>query len=73
MTARLSTVSSDAGRSNSLVVMQVALALVLLVASGLMIRTFLSLRGVDLGFTNPEQIQTLLSRSRGTRYASSTA
>ena len=44
---------------NSLVVLQVALALVLLVASGLMIRTFLSLRGVDPGFTDPEQIQTL--------------
>lgn len=44
---------------NSLVVLQVALALVLLVASGLMIRTFRSLRDVDPGFVEPERIQTL--------------
>jgi predicted permease len=44
---------------NSLVVVQVALTLVLLVASGLMIRTFQSLRDVDPGFTDPEQIQTV--------------
>jgi putative ABC transport system permease protein len=44
---------------HTLVVMQVALALVLLVASGLMIRTFQSLRNVDPGFTDPDQIQTL--------------
>jgi putative ABC transport system permease protein len=36
--------------SNTLVVVQVALALVLLVGSGLMIRTFQSLRHVDPGF-----------------------
>ncbi len=42
---------------NTLVVVQVALALVLLVASGLMIRTFQSLRDVDPGFTEPHQIQ----------------
>jgi predicted permease len=42
-----------------LVVAQVALALVLLVASGLMIRTFQSLRDVDPGFTQPENVQTL--------------
>ena len=35
---------------NVLVVAQVALALVLLVSSGLMIRTFLALRGVVPGF-----------------------
>ena len=47
--------------------MQVALALVLLVASGLMIRTFQALRDVDPGFTDPEQIQTLhLSISQAT-------
>ncbi len=40
-----------------LVVAQVALALVLLVSSGLMIRTFQSLRRVDPGFTHPEQLQ----------------
>ena len=44
---------------NSLVVVQVALALILLVASGLMIRTFQSLRDVDPGVVEPEQIQTL--------------
>jgi predicted permease len=41
-----------------LVVVQVALALVLLLASGLMIRTFVALRTVDPGFTRPEQVQT---------------
>jgi predicted permease len=40
-----------------LVVAQVALALVLLVSSGLMIRTFQSLRRVDPGFTHPETLQ----------------
>jgi putative ABC transport system permease protein len=44
---------------NTLIAVQVALALVLLVASGLMIRTFQSLRGVNAGFTQPERIQTL--------------
>ncbi len=44
---------------NSLVVAQVALALVLLVSSGLMIRTFQALRNVNPGFTNPERILTL--------------
>jgi predicted permease len=42
---------------NALVVMQVALALVLLVASGLMMRTFESLRDVDPGFMAPDEIQ----------------
>jgi predicted permease len=42
---------------NALVVSQVALALVLLVASGLMIRTFQSLRDVDPGFTQPDEVQ----------------
>ncbi len=44
---------------NILVVVQVALALVLLIGSGLMIRTFQTLRHVQPGFTNPEQIQKL--------------
>jgi len=44
---------------NVLVVAQVALALVLLVCSGLMIRTFQALNRVQPGFTGPEQIQTL--------------
>jgi len=41
-----------------LVVMQVALALVLLVSSGLMIRTFQALRHVDPGFVRPQEVQT---------------
>jgi putative ABC transport system permease protein len=44
---------------NILVVAQVALALVLLIGSGLMIRTFQALRGVQPGFTHPEQVQLL--------------
>jgi predicted permease len=43
---------------NALVIGQVALALVLLVSSGLMIRTFLALRTVEPGFTRPETLQT---------------
>ena len=42
---------------NTLVVVQVALALVLLVGSGLMIRTFLALRAVQPGFTDPHHVQ----------------
>ncbi|MPY87053.1 MAG: FtsX-like permease family protein [Luteitalea sp.] len=41
-----------------LVVLQVALALVLLVGSGLMIRTFQTLRDVDPGFRDPDNVQT---------------
>jgi len=44
---------------NLLVIGQVALAMVLLISSGLMIRTFQRLRTVEPGFTNPEHIQTL--------------
>lgn len=43
----------------TLVTVQVALALVLLVASGLMLRTFDALRRVDAGFTSPDEVQTL--------------
>jgi predicted permease len=66
--ARLSTSlrgsrGTSAGRGqhraqNALVVGQVALALVLLVSSGLMIRTFEALRAVEPGFTGPESLQT---------------
>jgi len=44
---------------SALVIVQVALALVLLVSSGLMIRTFQSMRHVAPGFTRPEEVQTL--------------
>lgn len=44
---------------NTLVVVQVALALVLLVGSGLMIRTFQALKRVQPGFTRPAELQTL--------------
>ena len=44
---------------NTLVVAQVALALVLLVGSGLMIRTFQALRRVQPGFSRPEEILTV--------------
>jgi predicted permease len=41
----------------ALVLVQVATALVLLVCSGLMIRTFRALTRVDPGFTRPEEVQ----------------
>jgi len=41
------------------VIVQVALALVLLVGSGLMLRTFQALRHVDAGFSSPHEIETL--------------
>ena len=47
---------------NTLVVLQVALALVLLVASGLMVRTFLALRVVEPGFRAPAAVQLVRLR-----------
>jgi predicted permease len=44
---------------STLVVVQVALAMLLLIGSGLMIRTFRTLRQVQPGFTDPEQVLTL--------------
>jgi predicted permease len=43
---------------NALVVVQVALSLVLLISSGLMIRTFAAMRSVQPGFTGAEHLQT---------------
>jgi predicted permease len=52
--------SKDRHRVRSvLVIVQVALALILLVISGLMIRTFRNLRHVDPGFTDADEIQTV--------------
>lgn len=67
---RLATTLRDGGRTSSegrqrhrarstLVVAQVAMAMVLLIASGLMIRTSQQLLHVQPGFTHPEQIQSL--------------
>ena len=58
--SRGNTQSRERHRSQgALVVVQVALALVLLIGSGLMIRTFQALRSVDPGFSQPERIQTV--------------
>ncbi len=46
---------------NTLVVAQLALALVLLISSGLMIRTFQQLHRVQAGFTHPEEVLILYS------------
>ncbi|HTM33108.1 MAG TPA: ABC transporter permease, partial [Vicinamibacterales bacterium] len=67
---QVSTTLKEGGRGSSdgrerhrarhtLVVAQVALALVLLVASGLMIRTFLAMRNVEPGFTAPDDVFTM--------------
>jgi predicted permease len=44
---------------NTLVVVQVSVALVLLISSGLMIRTFQNMRKVQPGFTGAPQVQTV--------------
>jgi putative ABC transport system permease protein len=44
---------------NVLVIAQVGLALVLLVGSGLMIRTFQALRSIQPGFTHPDQVELM--------------
>jgi putative ABC transport system permease protein len=57
--ARGSTASRErTATRNGLVVVQVALALVLVVSAALMIRTFQALRDVDPGFSQPATIQT---------------
>lgn len=55
------TISDAPGRHrtrNALVVSQIALALTLLIVSGLMVRTFVAMRQVQPGFTRPEEVQT---------------
>lgn len=57
--ARTMSHSRDRHRArNTLVVVQVSLALVLLISSGLMIRTFQAMRSVRPGFTQPDHSQT---------------
>jgi len=57
---RTITVSRERHRArNLLVVGQVAMALVLLMSAGLMIRTFSALRKVDPGFADPQHLQTV--------------
>jgi putative ABC transport system permease protein len=52
--------SKERHRARSLlVIVQVALAVVLLVGSGLMIRTFQALRHIDPGFSHAEELETL--------------
>jgi predicted permease len=57
---RLSSAGRERHRArNALVVVEIALAVVLLVASGLMIRTFQAMRDVPPGFANPEEVLTV--------------
>ena len=56
---RSASVSRERHRArNSLVVLQVSLALVLMIASGLMIRSFRAMTHVDPGFSAPAEVQT---------------
>ena len=50
--------SSRQQTRNTLVVAEIAMALVLLIVSGLMIRTFAALLRVEPGFSHPEAVQT---------------
>jgi predicted permease len=57
---RLSSAGRERHRArNALVVAEIALAMVLLVASGLMMRTFYAMRDVQPGFVRPEEVLTL--------------
>src|SRR6185437_2295333 len=57
---RTASVSRERNRvRNLLVVAQVAMALVLLVSAGLMIRTFQKLRTVDPGFADAQHLETM--------------
>jgi predicted permease len=51
---------------SALVMSEIALAFVLLIMSGLMIRTFIALRAVDPGFVRPKEVQTFRISIPGT-------
>ena len=69
---RSATASRDRHRTrNVLIVTQVAFALMLLVSSGLMLRTSLALRAVEPGFTDPASLQTVRISIPATTAASS--
>lgn len=58
--ARSTTQNTEQLRAqNALVVAQLALALVLLIGAGLLVRSFVALNAVRPGFTHPEQVQTI--------------
>ncbi len=63
---------SGTGRSlrDALVVAEVALALILLVSAGLLLRTLRNLHAIDAGF-NAENILTMTTRLSSTKYADS--
>ena len=64
--ARGSTTGRERNRArNVLVATQLALALVLLVGSGLMLRSFSELRGVDLGIDGDDVLTVALNRNAG--------
>jgi len=57
---RTASVSRERQRGRNLLVMaQVAMALVLLIGAVLMIRTFLAMRNVDPGFSDPKSLQVM--------------
>jgi predicted permease len=76
-----STLKENSGRSatglkqnrtrSALIVVEIALALVLLAGATLMIRTFQALRGADPGF-DPHHVLTMQTGMGGTRYATTT-
>ena len=66
-TMRTASVSRERRRGrNLLVVAQVSMALVLLVSAVLMIRTFLAMRNVDPGFSDPASLQVMRISIPGT-------
>jgi putative ABC transport system permease protein len=64
---RSQTGGAGTGTRNALVVTQVALSLVLLVAAGLLLRSFIALRGVDPGF-DPRNVLSWRINLSGTNY-----